>query len=96
MSCGTALPVGTNVVNGIDDCGAPVHVDLDGPGGGSWGPVDATDRITGTALDFALLITQRRHRSDVGLTITGSTAEQWMSIAQAYAGPAAPGRDPLP
>ena len=82
-------------VNGVVDGGAPVRVELHGPGAGCWGPVEAADRITGTALDFALLVTQRRHRSDVSLTISGPTAEQWMSIAQAYAGAAAPGRDPL-
>jgi uncharacterized protein (TIGR03084 family) len=83
------------LVHGVEDSGAPVHVTLDGPGGGSWGPEDAVDRIAGSALDFALLVTQRRHRKDVALTVTGPTAEQWMSIAQAYAGPAGPGREPL-
>jgi uncharacterized protein (TIGR03084 family) len=42
---------------------APVRVELTAPDGAvwSWGPPDATDRISGPALDFALLITQRRH-----------------------------------
>ncbi len=83
------------LVHGVEDGGAPVHVALTGPGAGTWGPPDADDRITGTALDFALLVTQRRHISDVALTVEGDTAEQWMSIAQAYAGPAGTGRKPL-
>jgi uncharacterized protein (TIGR03084 family) len=83
------------LVHGMTDGGAPVRVELTGPGAGAWGPEDAPDRITGTALDFALLVTQRRHRDDVALTVTGPTAEEWMSIAQAYAGPAGTGRKPL-
>jgi uncharacterized protein (TIGR03084 family) len=83
------------LVHGVTDPGHPVRVDLSGPGAGAWGPPDAPDRVTGTALDFALLVTQRRHRSDVDLTVVGDTAELWMSIAQAYAGPAGTGRKPL-
>ncbi|MCW2571941.1 MAG: hypothetical protein JWO88_1999 [Frankiales bacterium] len=82
-------------VHQVVDDGAPVRVELSGLGGGFWGPEDAADRVTGSALDFALLVTQRRHRSDVGLEIVGETADVWMSIAQAYAGPAGPGRQPL-
>ena len=83
------------LVHEVTDSGQPVRVELTGPGAGAWGPEDAADRITGTALDFALLVTQRRHLNDVDLTITGPTAEQWMSIAQAFAGPAGAGRKPL-
>ena len=83
------------LVHGVDNPDVPVRVELTGPGAGEWGPPDAADRITGTALDFALLVTQRRHLLDVDLTVTGDTAAQWASIAQAYAGPAGPGREPL-
>ena len=83
------------LVHEVTDPGDPVRVELTGPGGGEWGPPDATDRVSGSALDFALLVTQRRHRKDLALTVTGPTAEQWMSIAQAFAGPAGPGREPL-
>jgi uncharacterized protein (TIGR03084 family) len=74
----------------------PVRVELDGPDGArwTWGPPDAANRVTGTALDFCLLVTQRRHRDDTALEVTGDTARQWMSIAQAFAGPAGPGRPP--
>ena len=57
------------------------------------GPAGAPDRVTGTALDFCLVVTQRRHRDDTGLTATGDTAEAWIAIAQAFAGPAGPGRE---
>jgi uncharacterized protein (TIGR03084 family) len=58
----------------------------------TWGPEDAEDRVTGPALDFCLLVTQRRHRDDVDLKIEGPAAEEWLAIAQAFAGPAGPGR----
>ena len=74
----------------------PVRVDLTGPGGAvwTWGPQDAGNRVTGPALDFCLLVTQRRHRDDLALTITGPAATEWMAIAQAFAGEAGTGRSP--
>ena len=74
----------------------PVRVELAAPDGSlwTWGPDDANDRVTGTALDFCLLVTQRRHRHDLALTIDGPAATQWMAIAQAFAGPPGPGRPP--
>jgi len=58
----------------------------------TWGPADAADRVTGPALDFCLLVTQRRHRDDLALVIEGPAATDWMAIAQAFAGPASTGR----
>jgi uncharacterized protein (TIGR03084 family) len=83
-------------VHGLPVPAAPVRVTLDGPDGATWtwGPADAADRVSGTALDFCLLVTQRRHLSDTALQVSGATATQWMSIAQAFAGPAGPGRPP--
>jgi len=60
----------------------------------TWGPEAASDRITGDALDFCLLTTQRRHLADTDLRVDGPLAEEWMSIAQAFAGPPGPGRRP--
>lgn len=84
-------------VHGLPQPDAPIRVELTAPGGGqwTWGPADAGDRVRGTALDFCLVVTQRRHRSDTGLVIAGETAAQWISIAQAFAGAAGPGRKPL-
>ncbi len=72
----------------------PVRVELAAPDGAlwTWGPADAGDRVTGTALDFCLLVTQRRHRDDLALSIDGPAAQEWMAIAQAFAGPPGPGR----
>jgi uncharacterized protein (TIGR03084 family) len=78
---------------------APVRVELIPPPGSplpgavwTWGPADAADRVTGPALDFCLLVTQRRHRDDLALVIEGPAATDWMAIAQAFAGPASTGR----
>jgi uncharacterized protein (TIGR03084 family) len=74
----------------------PVRVDLTAPDGTAWtwGPPDAADRVTGPALDFCLVVTQRRHRADTSLRATGPVAGQWLDIAQAFAGPPGPGRRP--
>ena len=73
-----------------------VFVALDPPGGGepwTWGDEGAADRVTGPALDFCLVVTQRRHLDDTALV--ASTA-RWprtgCEIAQAFAGP--PGDGP--
>ncbi len=75
---------------------APVRVELTGPDGDlwTWGPQDAEDRVTGPALDFCLLVTQRRHRDDLALAVEGPAAAEWMAIAQAFAGAPGPGRRP--
>jgi uncharacterized protein (TIGR03084 family) len=75
----------------------PVRVELTAPDGAlwTWGPAAAEDRVTGPALDFCLLVTQRRHRDDLTLAIEGPVATEWMTIAQAFAGPPGPGRPPV-
>jgi uncharacterized protein (TIGR03084 family) len=74
----------------------PFRVELAGPDGAFWtfGPQDAEQRITGPALDFALLVTQRRHHTDLALQTTGDLAREWLSVAQAFAGPPGAGREP--
>ena len=52
----------------------------------TWGPEDAVNRVRGSAEDFALVVTQRRHWTETGLTVEGSVAAQWLDIAQAFAG----------
>jgi uncharacterized protein (TIGR03084 family) len=76
--------------------GAPVYVALTAPSGAiwTWGPADAADRVSGPALDFCLLVTQRRHRDDLDLAVDGPVARQWIAIAQAFAGPPGAGRHP--
>ena len=74
----------------------PVRVTLDAPDGSTWefGPADATQRVTGPALDFCLLVAQRRHRDELSLTVVGAEASRWLDIAQAFAGPPGTGRVP--
>ncbi|MGZ4539459.1 MAG: TIGR03084 family metal-binding protein [Blastococcus sp.] len=75
----------------------PVRVELTGPDGEpwTWGPEDAADRVTGTAEDFCLLVTQRRHRADTGLAAVGPLATTWLDVAQVFAGAPGAGRPPL-
>ncbi|MPZ84385.1 MAG: TIGR03084 family protein [Actinophytocola sp.] len=72
----------------------PFRVELTGPGGEvwTWGPADAAQRVTGPALDFCLLVTQRINRADTALVATGPDADTWLDIAQAFAGPPGDGR----
>ena len=54
-----------------------------------------TPGVRGSALDFCLVVTQRRNIADTDLAIEGEEAAEWMSLAQAFAGPPGPGRPPL-
>jgi uncharacterized protein (TIGR03084 family) len=71
----------------------PVRVELTGPDL-AFGPADAANRVVGPALDFCLLVTQRRHRADLALRATGPVADEWLDVAQAFAGPPGSGRQP--
>jgi uncharacterized protein (TIGR03084 family) len=84
------------VANGRVPNEAPVRVELVGPSGDpwTWGPEDAADRVTGPALDFCLLVTQRRHRDDLAVVAEGPAADEWLDIAQSFAGPPGEGRRP--
>jgi uncharacterized protein (TIGR03084 family) len=83
-------------VNGLEPPAAPFRVELAGPSGDvwTWGPDDAPQRVTGPALDFCLLVTQRRHRDDLAVVAAGADADRWLDIAQAFAGPPGAGRKP--
>jgi len=75
---------------------AEIRVELRSPTGAlwPWGDPDATNGIRGPALDFCLVVTQRRHPADTTLQITGPRAAEWMGLAQAFAGPPGAGRQP--
>ncbi|MFD6417230.1 TIGR03084 family metal-binding protein [Streptomyces sp. NPDC060194] len=83
-------------VRGLQPPPGPFRVELEAPDGGelwTYGPDDAAQRVTGPALDFCLLVTQRVHRDDVpAVRAEGPDAEPWLEIAQAFAGPAGAGR----
>ena len=73
----------------------PFLVELAAPDGStwSWGPADAAQRVTGSAEDFCMLVTQRRPRADLDVVAVGDDAATWLTIAQAFAGPPGAGRD---
>ncbi|WP_433466684.1 TIGR03084 family metal-binding protein [Spirillospora sp. CA-128828] len=81
---------------GLEPPGEEFRVVLQGPGGEewTWGPPEARQSVTGTALDFCHAVTQRRHRDDLALVATGPDAGRWLHVAQAFAGPPGPGRTP--
>lgn len=76
------------IVRGKEVPSGDVRVELTSPAGETWtwGPEDAADRVTGSAEEFALVVTQRRKPSDTSLVTAGDLAAEWISIAQAFAG----------
>jgi uncharacterized protein (TIGR03084 family) len=82
-------------VRGLPAPTEAVEVVLTGPGGERWEwDVPAASSVHGDALDFCLVVTQRRHLADTALVVEGTAAHDWMAIAQAFAGPPGPGRPP--
>lgn len=84
------------IANGLEPPQDSFLVELVGPEGEkwSWGPEDAAQSVRGPALDFCLLVTQRRHLDDLSLELNGTDAVRWSGIAQAFAGPPGEGRQP--
>lgn len=81
-------------VRGFDVPAGDIRVELDGPEGDRWvwGDAGASQSVRGPALDFCLVVTQRRHPDATALVAFGADAARWLSIAQAFAGPPGPGR----
>jgi uncharacterized protein (TIGR03084 family) len=66
-----------------------VRVELVGPAGDEWvWGTSTTDVVRGDALDFCLVVTRRRRPEETDLVVTGPHAREWITIAQAFAGPA--------
>lgn len=81
-------------VHELEPPAAEFRIELTAPSGEQWvwGPEDAPQSVRGSAYDFCLLVTQRVHRDDTDLVAVGADAEKWLTIAQAFAGPAGEGR----
>jgi uncharacterized protein (TIGR03084 family) len=86
------------LVRGREVPDGSVHVALTPPGGGepwTWNDPSSPHRVTGSAIDFCLLVTQRRNVADAHLAAEGELATDWLAIAQAFAGAPGAGRPPL-
>lgn len=81
-------------VHGLAAPAEEFRVELSAPDGQlwSWGPEDAAQRVTGSAEDFCMLVTQRRAPAALDIAAIGTDAEHWLTIAQAFAGPPGTGR----
>lgn len=91
------LTRGWSYVNrGLEPPAGDVRVEVTGPSGALWrfGADDAVAAVTGPALDFCLVVTQRRHPDDTALQVTGDVARDWLERAQAFAGPPTDGPAP--
>ncbi len=93
-------------VRGLDVPDIALRVVLTGPSGETWtwGPDAATvdgpggesvQSVSGPALDFALIVTRRRHLDDTTLVARGAEARRSLTLAQAFAGPPGPDRPPI-
>ena len=83
----------TYINRGLEVPDAALRVEITAPSGAVWtfGPDDATESVTGSAEDFCLVVTQRRHVDATDLSVHGDAAREWLVMAQAFAGPATDG-----
>ncbi len=79
---GSGSDTGTGTGTGIDDAEW------------IWGDPASPHHVSGSALDFCLLVTQRRHVADTDLVYSPGAVAQWLAIAQCFAG--APASGPAP
>lgn len=73
------------------------YVELRAPQGDelwTWGDPASPEHVRGEALDFCLLVTQRRNLADTSLVYSSGAARNWLQIAQCFAG--APADAPAP
>jgi uncharacterized protein (TIGR03084 family) len=72
------------------------HIALVAPDGETWvwNEPSADNFVRGSAEDFCLLVTQRRHLQDTALQHGGAGVAQWLAMAQCFAGPPADGPAP--
>lgn len=75
-------------VQGLDVPEAMPALVLTAPSGAVWSYGDpAAGEISGSAVDFAAVVTQTRALADTGLAVEGAVARSWMQHAQCFAGP---------
>lgn len=71
-----------------------VHLEAPDKTTWSWGDLQSSEQITGTAEEFCLVVTQRRNIADTALKFQGQAAVSWMDNAQCFAGPPLIGPQP--
>ncbi|MDQ2090582.1 TIGR03084 family metal-binding protein [Marimonas arenosa] len=74
-------------VHGLEVPGSMPKLVLEAPSGAAWEFGESAGSITGTAADFAAVVTQTRALADTDLRVEGPVAETWMAHAQCFAGP---------
>ncbi len=79
-------------VRGLPVPDGDVRVTLTAPDGTLWEWGAGEDAVQGSAEDFCLRVTQRRHRDDTALVATGPLAQDWLDHAQCFAGLPTEGR----
>ena len=79
---------------GLEPNTEPLRVELRLPSGAPWsrGLEDAPNVVRGAAGDFCRVATQRIHYRDTGLSWQGAAAEEFLQVAQTFAGPPGSGR----
>ncbi len=85
---GVGARVFSLMINQLPEDSRSIRVELTAPDGElwTWGDESSEQRVLGDALDFCLVVTQRRALPDSQLTVLGDSATRWMQIAQAFAG----------
>jgi uncharacterized protein (TIGR03084 family) len=86
----------TYINRGLEAPTSELQVRLTAPSGDEWlfGPDQAPEDVAGSAEDFCLVVTQRRHLDDTQLQVSGEQAREWLLMAQAFAGGASDGPKP--
>lgn len=76
------------MINQLPEDPLSIRVELISPEGElwTWGDELSAQRVTGNAVDFCLVVTQRRALSQSQLSVVGESATTWMGVAQAFAG----------
>lgn len=76
-------------VHGRDVPETMPFLNLTAPSGAVWtfGDAGLQDRISGSAVEFAQVVTQTRNVADTHLVVEGPVARSWMAEAQCFAGP---------
>jgi uncharacterized protein (TIGR03084 family) len=86
-------------INDLPEDNSLITIQLHSPDGGQWLWTSGTSEsrgedqsVTGDALDFCRVVTQRQSIGESSLMVKGTAAQSWMDVAQAFAGPPGRGR----